>query len=257
MTETHKANFDFEVWIERFRGIVKRDAHAARSWQAMTEAGADPDRLGALFAFACDLPESPAFRLIELLRSNALQEARSALSLAARLDSDREALNRFNSSLPEGLIEKLTDAAKVLRDSAFEARKMFSKHKMKTSFFLSWLITSVQEQTKSPRYGDVSTLLECAHVAYGHEMPIIGEEAVRKVHARFMKDSPFRELLTAEGKNYLFIIGVIYSAFHFLQSGKALKASPPSQNSNVALSGDDLMKSLNEIFRKNDSSFKT
>jgi hypothetical protein len=254
MAEASKAEFDLNEWAARFRGVVNSDGHAARSWEALRNAGVDPDQICNLFAFACDVDNSPVFRLIEELRSHSLREVKSALRLAARLDSDREVLNSYRSDLPEGLPEKIEEGANRLRDSALEVRKMFSRHKMNTTFFLAWLINFIQERTGTPHYKDVSILLECAHVAYGREMPIIGEEAVRKAYTRFMQDSPFRGLLTPESKKNFLIAAAIFVAIQFLQSGQVPKPSSPPQSTDTTSSDESLMNSLDEIFRKQSDS---
>jgi hypothetical protein len=231
MARDSQAKFNLNEWSARFRSIVDSDGHASRSWKALSNAGADPGRICNLFALACDVDDSPAFLFIEELRSYLLREAKSSLSLAARLKSDREALEYYHSDLPDGLLENMAEGAKRLQDSALEVRKMFSRHKMKTTFFVAWLITSVQERTGAPHYKELSTLLECAHVAYGHEMPMIGEEGVRKAYTRFMQNSPFRGLLTPESKKNMLIAAVILAAVQYLQSGEALKFSSPQGKS--------------------------
>jgi hypothetical protein len=92
-----KNEFDFKEWTSQFRNIVDADAHASRSWRTLTEAGVDPTQLSGLLAFACDFSGNPASMLIEQLRADVLQEARNVLKLAARLETDREALGSFDA----------------------------------------------------------------------------------------------------------------------------------------------------------------
>ena len=128
---------------------------------------------------------------------------------------------------------------------------MFSRHKMNTTFFLAWLINSVQQKTGTPHYNDLSVLLECAHIAYGHEMPFIGEEAVRKTYTRFMRDSPFRDLLTPQSKQNLLIVGVIFLLVQFMQSGQFIETfSAPPKSTEVNSSGESLVDSIERIFQK-------
>jgi hypothetical protein len=145
MTTGIKDGFDLKEWTSRFRGLVDADAHASRSWRFLTEAGVDSEQLCGLLALACDFSGNPASKLIENLRSDLLREARNALKLAARLEADREALRGYGSDLPEGLIEILAEAVSRIRVCVTDARKLFSKHKMNTTFFLALLIASVQE----------------------------------------------------------------------------------------------------------------
>jgi hypothetical protein len=250
MTTRVKNEFDFKEWTSQFRNLVDADAHASRSWRTLTKAGVDPKQLSGLLAFACDFSGNPASKLIEQLRTDVLQEARNVLKLAVRLETDRESLVSFDSDLPEGLLEKMAEAANRLRASAKEARRLISKHKMNTTFFLAWLITSIQETVGSPRYREVSLLLECAYSAYGQEIPLIGEDSLRKTHVRFMKVNPFNRWVSPDGKRNLLHAAVLLYIVQLAESGSFLKSSKPS-----SASAESLMKGIEEMFGQQKDSF--
>jgi hypothetical protein len=141
--------------------------------------------------------------LIELLRSWAIEDIQTCLKLAGRLEQDRKDLESFKSDLPEALLEKMDEAARQLRTSVSEVREFVTRHKLNTNFFLAWLLDSVKEATGTPKYREVSILLECAYAAFGQPMPFIGEEALRKTYTRYKKENPYAGLLTADGKRNL------------------------------------------------------
>ncbi len=256
MATTPVPEFELKEWTARFHTIVDRDLHASRSWKSLRKAGVDADAIVTFFALACDVPECLGLRLLEELRSHTLRGARNALRLSARLKADGEALTSYRSDLPNGLLEQMAEGATRLENAALEARKMFSRHKMNTSFFLSWLISSIQEETGSPRYRDVAILLECAYTAYGREMPVISEEALRKTHTRFMKTNPFRGLLDSEARSNLLFAAVIFVVIQALESGKIPQASALSKDSHASMRRFSLLESMQEFARKKDRASK-
>jgi hypothetical protein len=255
MTQEQEMDFDLKEWTARFREIVDLDGHARTGWQALTGAGVDPQQLSSLLAFACDFDGSPASRLIEQVRMVALQEAKDASKLADRLQADCTELQEYRSELPDGLLEKLSEATDRLRSSAKEVQGVFSKHKVNPNFFLVLLINHVREITGSPRYREISLLLECAHVAFRQDIPLISEESLRKTYGRFMKDNPFRNLVSPEGRrNMLFALFILFIV-QVIASGDFSKFSKPAESADESgtaesLRPEFLTSPIEEILRK-------
>lgn len=218
-----------EGWNARFQQLVAQNEHACRSWKALTEVGINPLTLSGLLAASCECRDNPVSELIETWRSGALAEAEKAMRLARRIEEDRDGLMEIGATLPDAFSEQLTGVSSDLRASAMEIRSLFSKHKANTNFFLAWLVSSVHQQTGSPRYKEVSILLDYAYVAYGEDMPLKGEEALRKTYSRYMKENPFAELLSPEGKRKMLFFGLILVLFELLKSANFFQpgASPP------------------------------
>lgn len=224
MTTDARNVFDMKKWPLSFRKLVEADAHAARSWRRLTEAGVDPYHLTWLLALSCEFSGNPASALIEDIRTEMLGQVRKALKLADRLETNVEELRDFVSELPEGLLGKMTEGTNQLRQSAHDARRLVSKHKLNTTFFFAWLITSIQESTGSPRFRDVVNLLAWAYVTYGQEMPDIGEEALRKTYSRFKKESPLKELIRPQARTKLLLMAAIFIVFTLLTSDTLSKS---------------------------------
>jgi hypothetical protein len=248
-------DFDLKEWTARFRELVELDGHTRTGWQTLTGAGVDPQQLSSFLAFACDFDGSPASGLTEQVRMTALQEAKDASKLADRLQADCTELQEYRSELPDGLLEKLSEATDRLRTSAKELRVTFSKHKVNPNFFLALLINHVQERTGSPRYREISLLLECAHVAFGQGIPLISEESLRKTYSRFMKVNPFRNLVSPEGRrNMLFALFILF-ILQVIASGEFSKFTKPVESADGSGTGESLRpefltNSTEEIFRK-------
>ena len=223
-------SYFIDNWKQRFREVIAVDHRARRSLEALKERGCDPDEITGLLALSCAFDGNPVFRAIEKMRAHIARHTTEALRLAKRLEDDCGMLKEFSPPLPESTLDKMSEAVVLLRSEANVLRTLFSKHKLNTGFFLSWLISSVEEKTGTPRYREVSYLLECAYSAYGKESPFIGEEALRKMHRHFIRTSPFKGLMSAEGKRNVLFFSVIFYAIQHISSLPS-NPTPPTEMS--------------------------
>jgi hypothetical protein len=238
---------DLKNWSVRFREFVDNDTHARNCRDTLKTLGIDPEEVSGLLALCCQFEGNPAVTFIEKLRVQALRESRNALKLAARLEADRDMLKAHSTLLPDSFLTSMQQVENRLRADASEVQTLFSKHKLNTSLFLSWLFSSIEQKTGSPHYREISFLLECAYLAYGEDGPFVGEEALRKMHRRFMRTNPFRDWMSPEGKMWMVIGGLIVYILKYLTelNGPVSKEKKGEESEPITL--EALMESLAPI----------